>query len=71
MKILLNIYLIQNLISNAIKAIGDKKSGIVEIDVLYDYKGCLLFTVGDNGKGINELVGQKMFELFKLKGAPW
>ncbi|CAM1368230.1 ATP-binding protein [Tenacibaculum xiamenense] len=58
--------LFQNLISNAIKY-NDKEKGIIEIDV-QEKKDTYLFSVKDNGMGIDEKYHNKIFEVFETLG---
>ncbi len=52
-----------NLISNAIKH-NDSDEKIVEINS-FDEKGFIIFTVTDNGPGIPEFIGNKVFQIFQ------
>ncbi len=58
--------LFQNLISNAIKY-NDKDKGIIEIDV-QENKDTYLFSVKDNGMGIDKKYHAKIFEVFETLG---
>lgn len=55
--------LFENLISNAVNYI-DKKKGFVEID--YEENGNdYIFSIKDNGQGIDSKYQNKIFELFQ------
>ncbi|MFC2110223.1 PAS domain S-box protein [Bacteroidota bacterium] len=54
--------LFQNLIGNAVK-FSDKEKGIIEIDVI-EKKDFYLFSVKDNGIGIEEKYFKKIFHIF-------
>lgn len=54
--------LFQNLISNAVKFI-DKEQGSIEIDVK-DQEHCFLFSIKDNGIGIEKKFHDKIFKIF-------
>ncbi|SEB50599.1 PAS domain S-box-containing protein [Tenacibaculum sp. MAR_2009_124] len=58
--------LFQNLISNAIKY-NDKEKGIIEIDV-QEKKDTYVFSVKDNGMGIDQKYHTKIFEVFETLG---
>ncbi|NNK73456.1 MAG: GHKL domain-containing protein, partial [Flavobacteriaceae bacterium] len=55
--------LFQNLISNAVKY-NDKEKGLISIDV-EDKKSHYLFSVQDNGIGIDKRYYEKIFEVFQ------
>ncbi len=54
----------QNLIENAIKYMGDQAAPRIEIGTRQDGKECVFF-VSDNGKGIDPSHHEKIFGLFK------
>ena len=56
--------LFKNLITNAITAVEDCKSGLVVIDVKEE-KGTWLFSITDNGKGIPEHLQAGIFDMFR------
>ncbi|NNK71670.1 MAG: PAS domain S-box protein, partial [Flavobacteriaceae bacterium] len=58
--------LFQNLISNAVKY-NDKEKGLITIDV-EDKKTHYLFSVEDNGIGIDKKYYEKIFEVFQALG---
>jgi PAS domain S-box-containing protein len=58
--------LFQNLISNAIKY-NDKKEGIVTVDVV-EKSNTYVFSVQDNGMGIDKKYHNKIFEVFETLG---
>ena len=60
--------LFQNLISNAVKY-NDKKNGVIIIDVL-DKKDHFLFSIKDNGIGIDKKYHTKIFEVFETLEEP-
>ncbi len=63
-------FVIQNLISNALKAVSDKNDGEVKIDLPLDKNSNHLdITIEDNGKGIEEKNKGLIFkEIFTTKG---
>ena len=54
---------VQNLLENAIKYIGDQAAPRIEIGTRQDGKECVFF-VSDNGKGIDPRHHEKVFGLF-------
>ncbi|MEM8845711.1 MAG: ATP-binding protein [Bacteroidota bacterium] len=56
--------LFKNVITNAVTAVEDNKSGLVVIDVKEE-KGKWLFSVTDNGKGIPEHLQNGLFDMFR------
>ncbi len=56
-------HVFKNLLSNAVKYM-DKPLGIVSIRCV-DEQGCWIFSVSDNGPGINEKYHDKIFEVFQ------
>lgn len=56
--------LFQNLISNAINSIEDGHTGMINIDV-EEQKDYWLFSIEDNGRGIEEKYFEKIFEIFQ------
>ena len=55
---------VQNLIENAMKYMGDQAAPRIEIGTRQEDKGCVFF-VNDNGKGIDPSHHEKIFGLFK------
>jgi signal transduction histidine kinase len=59
---------VQNLIENAIKYMGDQVAPRIEIGARQDANGCIFYVL-DNGKGIEPRFQEKIFGLFnKLDG---
>jgi signal transduction histidine kinase len=61
------IRVVQNLVTNAVEAIGTKPGGRIEIQALVD-DGIFTLSVSDNGPGIPEAVRGRIFEPFVTYG---
>lgn len=59
------VQLFHNLITNAVNAIGDKSAGEVNIDIYENDYSKLVYTINDNGKGIEAKYLNKIFEIFQ------